>query len=95
MSASMQQLLFESTLPKTTSSALTPDWAIHEHLTQEQLIHRLPNSLSHGLTQYALQKDSGHQLNQSNVVSQGFETEGEKRERCLADSKTEKAEARN
>ena len=74
----MQQLLFESTLPKTASSALASDWATHEHLTQAQLIHRLPNSLSHGLTQHALQGDSGHQLNQSNVVSQGFEIEGAK-----------------
>lgn len=79
MSSSMQQLLFESTLPKTASSALASDWATHEHLTQAQLIHRLPNSLSHGLTQHALQGDSGHQLNQSNVVSQGFEIEGGKK----------------
>lgn len=87
--------LFESTLPKTANPALRSDWAIHEHLTQEQLTHWLPNSLSHGLTQHTLQGDSGHQLNQSNVVSQGFEIEEEKRESCLIDSKTETAEARN
>lgn len=73
------QLLFESTLSKASSSELTSNWTTNDHMTPEQLIHRLLNSLSHGLTQKTLQKNNDHQLSQSDFFLSGVGTRRKKR----------------